>query len=155
MTDSTQRAYLDVMGIDVWRLRNVPSDPEPEALRIPGIKLGPGSGGILLVCADAEDCSSRLANDIGRALGCVPVWAWLQADNTAVQLNDAVDEHLFTTVAIFGNELASRLFANELPANLNSAKLVLLPAIQEIRDQPAVRQSLWGLFCRTGMVSSN
>lgn len=157
MASVLQNAYLDAMGIEVWHLRPSLSnpDPEPAELNMQRVKLGPGSSGILLVCAAAEDSSSRLANDIGRALGCVPVWAWPQTDAPAVQLSDAVDEHLFTNVAIFGKKLASCLFAGKLPANLNSAKLVLLPAMEEIRDQPGVRRSLWSVLCRSGMVNAN
>lgn len=155
MPDSRQRAYLDAMGIEVWSLRHSPDQPSPDTLDEPGIKLGPGDGGILLICTHDTDSASRLANDIERALGNVPVWAWPQKDQAPVHLKTAVDEHLFTTVAIFGEELASRFYAGELPGNVNSAKLVLLPSMQDIQSSPAMRKRLWKVFCRSGMVDIN
>ena len=74
----------------------------------PGLKLGPGGGGILLICAADTDSASRLANDIGRALASVPVWAWPHCDASAVKLTDAVEENLFTAVAVFGKKLAEQ-----------------------------------------------
>jgi len=120
----------------------------------PGLKLGPGGGGVLLVCAEDVDSASKLANDIGRALGEVPVWAWPDTRQGAVQLTDAVAEHLFTTVAIFGDELVQRFFEDELPANVHGANLVQLPAMRDIADQAGARRTLWAALCRTGMVSS-
>jgi DNA polymerase III psi subunit len=155
MTNSRQQAYLDAMGIEVWSLRDVISAAEVDQPISPGIKLGPGSGGVLLICEAADDSASRLANDIGRALGGVPVWAWPQIDDVSVQLSDAVDEHLFTTVAIFGETLASQFFAEELPTNLNSAQLVLLPAMRDILANAEARRLLWSVFCQSSMVSAN
>jgi len=120
-----------------------------------GLKLGPGSGGILLICSTDTDSASRLANDISRALGSVPVWAWPDADASAVKLSHAVDENLFTTVAIFGSELAAQFFDGELPPGLSSAKLVLLPSMQDIQSLAEARRVLWASFCRSGMVNTN
>jgi len=155
MADSRQTAYLDAMDIDVWRLRNRGPVASCERQSIPGIRLGTGNGGVLFLCATAEDSSSRLANDIGRSLGGVPVWAWPLQDEDSVSLIDAVDEQLFTTVAIFGEELADVFFTGELPASLNSAKLVLLPSMQDILHSVDARRSLWQIFCSKGMVSEN
>ena len=119
----------------------------------PGLKLGPGQGGILLVCAQDSDSASRLANDINRALGKPPVWAWPDAGSGAVRLDAAVEENLFTTVAIFGHELTQRLFEGELPANMHGASLVQLPAMQEISSQAEARRTLWAVLNRAGMVS--
>ena len=141
---------------------DVPTDkpehtPVVSAVKIPpgtpGLKLGPGGGGVLLVCAEDVDSASKLANDIDRALGEVPVWAWPDTDQEAVQLTDAVAEHLFTTVAIFGGELAQRFFEDELPANVHGANLVQLPAMRDIADQAETRRTLWKVLCRAGMVS--
>lgn len=155
MPDNRQRAYLDAMGIDVWSLREAPDAPVSNLPESPGIKLGPGDGGVLLVCADDTDSASRLANDIERALGHVPVWSWPQEDENTVQLKTAVDEHLYTVVAIFGEELAGRFFDGELPGSLNSAKLVLLPSMQDIQSKADARKALWSIFCRAGMVDVN
>ena len=162
MQYTKQKAYLDAMDIGVWRLRETASVAIPDTECVPRLKLGPGSGGILLICAEDTDSASRLANDINRALGSVPVWAWPYADDggvdlTGVDLNSvdligAIEENLFTTVAIFGTDLAAQFFGSEIPVNLNSAKMVLLPAMQDILGQAESRQVLWGTFCRSGMV---
>ena len=170
MISNRQQAYLDAMEIGVWALREtvsqpVSSSPVPSKLtaspetfstdKTPGLKLGPGSGGILLICAADTDSASRLATDISRALGNVPVWAWPDADNAAVELTSAVEDKLFTTVAIFGNELAAQFFDGELPASLNSAKVVLLPAMPDLQSGAEARQALWAILCRASMVSAS
>ena len=148
------------MDIGVWSLREtvspvVSSPPTPSADKTPGLKLGPGSGGILLICAADTDSASRLANDISRALGDVPVWAWPDADVNAIELTNAVEDKLFTTVAIFGKNLAAQFFDGELPAGLKSAKVVLLPAMSDLQSGAEARQALWTSFCRAGMVSAS
>jgi DNA polymerase III psi subunit len=180
MLSSRQQAYLDAMGIKVWSLRDAPPaalvpKPQPDiqantqattqaeeppaaslespaAADVPGLKLGPGGGGILLICSIDTDSATRLANDISRTLGSVPVWAWPHADADAVKLVTAVEENLFTTVAIFGTELAMQFFAGDIPGSLHSANLVLLPSMQELQDRADARRLLWTTFCRSGMV---
>jgi hypothetical protein len=151
MISVRQQAYLDAMDIGTWQLRESAS-PKPAKNRAPGLKLGPGGGGILLICAVDTDSASRLANDISRALGSVPVWAWPDEAASAVNLTSSVEENLFTTVAIFGSELAGQFFEGDLPASLSSANLVLLPAMPELLDQAEARRALWTVFCRSGMV---
>lgn len=154
-TTSSQQAYLDAMGIEVWRLRDIDSATGPEPVCAPLLKLAPGSGGILLVCSEDTDSATRLANDINRTLGNVPVWAWPHADAGGVELADAVEENLFTTVAIFGRKLATQLCGAELPVNLNSAKVVLLPGMRDVLGQAETRRSLWSILCRSGMVGTH
>lgn len=159
MTEPRQQAYLDAMGIPVWTLRETPAEtsaietPHVESSR--SLKLGPGSGGVLLICATDTDSASKLANDISRALGKVPVWSWPEDGEEAVEPAVAVDENLFTTVAVFGSELAEQFFGSELPVNLNSADLVLLPSMHDLETRAEVRKSLWADLCRSGMVSAN
>lgn len=165
MINSRQQAYLDALEIEVWCLRepaitsnsfSAESSPIPaEAEQAPGLKLGPGGGGVLLICEADSDSASRLANDISRALGSVPVWAWPHAEDGSTPLNRAVEENLFTTVAIFGEELAGQFFDGELPAALDSAQLVLLPSMQDLQTRAEARQQLWEAFCRFGMVGSH
>ncbi len=152
---SRQQAYLDAMDIGVWQLRKTANAAEPVPINTPGLKLGPGGGGILLVCTTDTDSASRLAGDIGRSLGSVPVWAWPDTDHSTVNLIAAIEENLFTTVAIFGDALAAQFFNRELPPDLSSAKLVLLPAMQDIKTRAGARQALWSTLCRSGMVSQN
>jgi len=155
MIESRQQAYLDAMGIPVWSLRKAAATEAVPVETSLALKLGPGSGGILLVCEADTDSASKLANDISRALGKVPVWSWPAEGEGAVEPAVAVDDNLFTTVAIFGDELAAQLFGSELPVNLNSASLVLLPSMHELETRPDARRSLWMDLCRSGMVSAN
>lgn len=147
-----KQAYLDAMDIDVWHLRE--SEPAGGILQemTPGLKLGPGNGGILLICATDAESASRLANDINRALVSNPVWAWPDTDPAAMKLSNAVAEHLFTTVAFFGAAVAEQFFEGELPAMLNSSRLVLLPAIQDLQIRAEARQALWLSLCRSKLV---
>jgi len=148
MLDRRQRAYLEAMDIPVWTLRVAgPSAPASGAM----LKLGPGSGGVLLVCGADHESAGRLANDIVRPLSGSPVWAWPVEDGEAVALDAAVEEHLFTTVAFFGAELARQFFAGEPPAFVRSAQLVILPAMQDIQNSAEARRALWAGFCKTGM----
>ena len=153
MRARVQRAYLEAMDISVWCLRETASSVTPGLNTAPGLRLGPGGGGILLVCAVDSDSESRLAGDVSRSLGSVPVWAWPTADDDAVQLTDAIDKNLFTTIAIFGKELATQLFNQELPVSLNAAKLVQLPSMQDIQSRADARSALWVEMCRSGMIS--
>lgn len=143
------------MDIGVWSLREAPALESTVEVRSPGLKLGPGGGGVLLVCAVDTDSASRLANDISRALGSIPVWAWPDADDDAVKLAKAIEDNLFTTIGVFGSELAAQLFEGDMPASLKSANLVLLPSMREIQDQAEARRQLWNAICRSGMVSIN
>jgi len=154
MINSRQQAYLEAMDIGVWRLRKTPSTCAPDLDTGIGLKLGPGSGGILLICAADTHSASRLANDIARALGSVPVWAWPDSDTNAIKLKEAVEENLFTTVAIFGDDLARQCNGSELPVSVGPAKLVVLPAMEDIQRQAAARRALWTVFCHNGMVKN-
>jgi hypothetical protein len=151
MPANRQQAYLDAMDITVWSLRE-PVMPEAGVVENHArLKLGPGSGGILLICSADSDSAGRLASDINRVLGGAPVWAWPYLDDGAVDLTRAVGDNLFTTVAFFGQELASQFFDGELPPHLNSAKLVLLPSMQDIQNQAEARRVLWATFCQSGL----
>jgi DNA polymerase III psi subunit len=118
-----------------------------------GVKLGPGRAGILLVCASAAEPASRLANDIVRALGALPVWAWPQAGDDVVSIETAVAENLFTEVAVFGDDLAASLFSGKVPAKAGSASVVQLPSLAAVREQATARRALWNALCRAGMVN--
>lgn len=159
MLSSRQRVYLDAMDIGVWILRSQPASAPPGLASTtnspPGLKLGPGGGGILLICAADTDSASRLANDIGRALGSVPVWSWPDADADTVKLPAAIEENLFTTVAIFGTGLAMEFFDGELPVAVGSANLLVLPSMQDLQNRADARRELWATLCRSGIVTRN
>ena len=155
MHSSRQQAYLEAMDVAVWSLREPVSTGPDIAVNHERLKLGPGNAGLLMICAVDTDSAGRLANDISRSLGSSPVWAWPSEDSGTVDLASAVEDNLFTTVAIFGKELALRFFEGELPANLNAAKLVLLPSIQDIQSRAETRRTLWATICRTGMAEKS
>jgi DNA polymerase III psi subunit len=154
MIGGRQQAYLEAMGIPLWESRSAVSQQTPVIADVQGLKLGPGNGGILLICAADTESASRLSNDISRSLGSVPVWAWPDSNTTAISPADAVDENLFTTVAIFGRELAGQFFGRDMPSRLESASLVLLPAMKDLEQRAEARQELWQLLCRYGMVAA-
>lgn len=154
MLDSRQQAYLDAMDIGVWHLRESVVADSSVAEKTTQLKLGPGRGGILLICDKDTASAGRLANDIDRALGGAPVWAWPwpSSEPGGVELTLAVKENLFTMVAFFGKELAAQFFNGEPPAHLSSAKLVLLPSMQDIQHLAEARRALWATFCGSGML---
>jgi hypothetical protein len=143
------------MGIGAWRLRETGLVDVFDREKAPGLRLCTGSGGVLLVCNADTDSASRLANDINRTLGNVPVWAWPATDAGAVKIDDAIEEHLFTSVVFFGRDLAELFIGPHFPSHLNSAKFVLLPSMQELHGQSEARQLLWRTFCRSGLVNSS
>ena len=152
MLSNRQKAYLDVMDIGVWRLREHVELKHVIVAPPTQLKLGPGSGGILVICGADTDSASRLANDIKRVLGSSPVWAWPFTGADAVDLTHAVDDKLFTTVAIFGQQLAPQLFTGKPPARLHSGNVVLLPSMQDIQDRAEARRPLWSTLSRSGML---
>ena len=154
MIGGRQQAYLEAMGIPLWESRFADQQQAPVIADVQGLKLGPGNGGILLICAADTEAASKLSNDISRSLGSVPVWAWPDSNATAISPADAVEENLFTTVAIFGQELASQFFGSVMPTRLKSASLVLLPAMHLLEQHAEARLELWQLLCRHGMVAA-
>lgn len=177
LIEKRHQAYLEAMDIPVWTARCQPDEmieasiPEmpatqqvaepalaeatlPQATAAQGLKLGPGSGGVLLICARDSDSASKLANDIARVLPKNPVWAWPDGDESAIAPRDAVDENLFTSVAVFGDALAQLLFAKQVPAALGSATVVILPALSELAQDADARRLLWSELCRSGMAVS-
>jgi len=152
------RTQLDPVQVDPVQVDSAQVNPKqknPGQVDLAQLKLGPGTGGILLICSADHESASRLANDINRVLDSSPVWAWPCVDTGAVSLIQAVDENLFTTVAIFGESLAAQYFQGEQPAHLNSAKLVLLPSMQDIQNRAETRRALWAIFCRSGMIDQS
>lgn len=152
MLSDSQYAYLEAMDITVWNLRGSGSPATATTLDTARLKLGPGSDGILLICEVDSDSAGRLANDINRALGGTPVWAWPGGDEDEPGLGSAIEENLFTTVAFLGKAVASKFFDGEPPAHFKTANLVLLPSMGDIKRSAAARRELWAGFCRSGML---
>jgi DNA polymerase III psi subunit len=152
MLSSRQQAYLEAMDIEVWNLRAAVPGVTAATTGHAQLKLGPGRGGVLLVCATDSESAGRLANDINRSLGGAPVWAWPVGDADGISLDCAVEENLFITVAFFGRQLAQQFFAGEPPAHCKSATLVVLPSMQELQRSGGARRTLWRSICRSGMI---
>ena len=153
--DSRQQAYLNAIGITTWVLRGTGTAATQRNCVVPLLKLGPGGGGALLICSEDTDSASPLASDINRSLSGVPVWAWpCENEGGLVTLSAAVEDHLFTCVAFFGTELAARFVGDNLPASIQTAKLVLLPAIQDLKRNPKARRRMWSVLCQSDIVAS-
>jgi len=144
MTEARQRAYLDAMEIPVW-VRKELADQVPDFVS-PPLKLGPGSGPVLLVCSRVDEPATRLAADIARSLSTEPVWAWPGLEGDGAQTEAIVNDHLFTTVIVFGASLETQLFNGGVPETLGSARLLVAPGLDELATSPHSRNRLWKLL---------
>ena len=148
MKESGRLAYLKAMEIPVWVLRDREQADPAEIL---GVKLGPGSGQVLLLCNHVSETAGKLASDIARCLRAEPVWGWPAMDETAPALEEAVSEQLFTDILVFGSEVESAMFGGPAPELLGSAAVRRLPTISEIEGSHAARRSLWNALCNHGL----
>lgn len=158
-TTARRHEYLEAMGIDVWvpvhriagaRATTGTEDAAPIPVATPepgtGIVIGPGTGSLMLLCANSREASTPLAADIARCLDCEPVWSWLSpADSGAgVPLEQAIAERLFTRVLVFGRALAGAGIDPAAPVLvLGSARLLLVPSLPELEQKATARRALW------------
>lgn len=149
MIDELQRQYLEAMEIPVWVSRTGSAQP---AAATSGIRLGPGSGANLFICSGPEASSSQLAADLARALPEPPVWAWPADDDTAMPVAAAVEDHLFSSITIFGEDLAARLFGSQHPECVGCARLVVAPSLTAMAGSPKLRRACWYLLVPAGVV---
>jgi hypothetical protein len=144
-------AYLEAMGIPVWVRKEV------AAVAIRGVgcglRLGPGSGQFLLLCSNAAETAGHLAADISRAFSAAPVWAWPSADESGQSAGAAVDEHLFTTLVVFGMGVARQVFGGETPDMVGPARVLVVPGMDEVAADPDARMSLWNTMCSRRLVA--
>lgn len=152
MIAARKQAYLDALAIPVWVRKDLP-DRVPQ-FRPAGLAVGPGTGQVLMICARVEQPSAQIASDIARSLKYEPVWAWLSAQEPAVAMADAVVERLFTTIIIFGKDVASALFDGQPPTTVHSARLLVVPATEELQASPSQRKVLWRLLCNSQLAGS-
>ena len=141
MNPSGQRAYLEAMGIPVWISKEHAEQENLQAA--PGLKVGPGSSQILLVCAGAEEASRRIAADIARCLKSEPVWAWSEPESEEPLITEVVSEHLFTTVMIFGQDLAAELLGTVVPDTIGSASVITTETLAGLESSPSAKRVLW------------
>jgi DNA polymerase III psi subunit len=76
-----------------------------------------------------------------------PVWAWPAGHDGGCSAAQLVDEHLFTDVLVFGAECARAVFGSPLPELVGQARILVVPAMDELSNQPAARRSLWQCLC--------
>lgn len=140
MSEAKRRDYLEALGIDVWISR--PAAPVRDRLLI-----GPGRGSTLLVCESPAASSGKLADDIVRALGVEPVWAWLDPDGGpgSEKLDEAIATRLLTRVIVFGTEPASQIFGAKVPSVLGSAAITLVSSLDELAVSGSKKQTFWAL----------
>lgn len=138
MLESRRRAYLEVMGYDIWSSKAAAPD-------LNRLLLQPGNGEMLLVCDNPDAADGMLAGDIVRALGGSVVWAWPdpQGRPDSPTLGEAVRQQRFTRVLLFGSALAGRMFEGDVPLVLGSARIVSIHSLEELALQGSARQSLW------------
>ena len=152
--DAQRLAYLDAMGIDVWQPRGAGTESVEEPSE-PGITVSAGDGDILCVVASKADTALELARGIGSAMRCPPVWAWpSDSDTESLTPADAVREKMLTQVLVFGKELAGQVLGENAPEVISTARVHVVPGLEELaRDKDAKRQ-LWRLMNENGIAAS-
>lgn len=153
------------MGIDVWlpRLTTAPANEHHnpagvetrEVVQVSDtgaagsallehIVVGPGNGSTLLLCGGSEEASTALAADIARCLEGEPVWGWPASSAAAAgtTLGDAIEEHLFTRVLVFGREPVANA-AVRTAGFAGSAQLIWTDPIPVLMESGAARRRLW------------
>lgn len=138
MMEARRRAYLQAIGLDVWTLK--PTPPSLDRL-----VLQPGNGRNLLICQAPEETAHRMAGDIARALEQDVVWAWPDPDGREenAALKEAIVQHLFTRVIVFGKPLANRVCKSEVPKVIGSASILVTGAVGELAVSGSAKQAFW------------
>ena len=168
MMAERQAAYLEAMGIPVFVPKDAVAETEVEAVvetevevaveteagpaEVTGLRLGPGSGRFLLLCAGVEETAGKLAADIARVFPEQPVWAWPAAEGSGRGVDEVVDEHLFTDMIVFGEAPAQVAFGGAAPGMTGSARVLLAPGMVELAADAAARKTLWLALCARGLV---
>jgi hypothetical protein len=150
MNELRRRAYLDAMGFDVWSVK----PPAPACNRL---VLQPGDGDTLLVCAQPENTAGRFAGDLARVLDGQVVWAWPEAEGGVANptLEEAVQQHLFTRVVLFGKELGRRIVKGDIPLVVGSARILVTENLPDLADSGRSKLEFWKQLFETGAVKSD
>lgn len=154
--DALRLAYLDAMGIEVWRLRDRTEPPVREGAGAPRrLAAGPGGGDILCICGSEEEQSGKLARDIGRAMRCPPMWAWPAPESAhgggTQTLPGLIAERMLTRVLIFGAALEPLLFEGRAPEVIAAARVHVVPGLERLAGDPGAKRTLWRLMCDEGI----
>ncbi len=138
MTEARRLAYLDALGLDAWVLR------PPEAAH-DRLVVQPGEGATLLICELPDATATRIAGDISRVMAGQVVWAWPDPQGSLEfpLLEEAVSQHLFTQVVLFGAELERKLFKGEAPLTIGSAGITVTGSLEELAVRGSAKRELW------------
>ncbi len=170
-----QQAYLEALHITPWVRRSGPpetlqpaespaaaSSPEPPSptadsqasVPLAGARLafGPGAGGCLLLGPSQAAAAQQLASDLSRSLGQPPVWCWPAEDETAKAAGAACDERLATDLLILGPALASLMFGPDVPERSGSARVTVLPSLDELAASADARRACWQALRSSGIL---
>ena len=170
-----QQAYLEALQITPWVRRSLPpetaqpedspaaaSPPESPAttsdfqasvpLAEARLAFGPGAGGCLLLGPSQAAAAQQVASDLSRSLGQPPVWCWPAEDETAKAAHAACDERLATDLLILGPALASLMFGADLPERSGSARVLLLPSLDELAASAEARRACWQALRSSGIL---
>jgi len=154
MTDARRLAYLQALDIPVWVRRDHASPVTAAASRaaapdaaVPRLDVTPGESGLLLICRTQQEAASPLACDIARSVRRNPGWAWPAPAETATSLAEAVSEHLFTGLVIFGADLARSLLGADRPDRIGQARLWVVDGLERLADSGPARRAFWRFLC--------
>lgn len=154
--DARRLAYLDAMGIDVWRPRRKPLPAAP-ADSAPPIAVAGGGGDILCVARTAAESDLKLAADISHAMRSPPVWAWPTdrpaGDGEAMTVQGAVAERLLTRILVFGDDLAQLLFVGGAPEVIAGARVHVVPDLERLGHDREAKRILWSVMCEHGIAA--
>lgn len=157
ISTARRNEYLEAMGIDIWvPLQSFGSATDSDVIEreapvtcealglLQRIAIGPGTGSLMLLCANSQEASTPLAADIARCLDCEPVWSWPSPAGSggAVSLEQAIAERLFTRVLVFGKALHVPASNPALPV-VGTARLLQVASLPELAQKAAARRALW------------
>jgi len=138
MIESRRRAYLEAMGFDIWSAK----PPEKEANRL---LIQAGEGDTLLVSDLPAVAENPFAWDVARALGGAVVWASPDPEGRSGSptLEDAVGQHLFTRVVLFGEGLSHQLFKSGTPLVVGSARILVTRRLEDLAENGRAKHAFW------------
>jgi hypothetical protein len=150
-------AYLEAMGIDVWRPRSRPLGGGPAQSGARLIELAEGEGDILCIARSREESRQKLAVDISGAMRTAPIWCWPAGESCVgpefMSLEAAVKERLLTRILVFGGALAETLFDAGVPDLIASARVHAVPGLDRLDGDRDAKRKLWGLMCEQGIAA--
>ena len=154
MNEQQRLAYLEALDIAAWvpRSQAAPGDVRSCQERV---RLGPGTGSLLMICDRPDQSSGVLASDIARVFADMPVWSWPDDAATGPTVTEAVQESLFTGLVVFGRALAERLLGPDVGERLGPARVIVADDLETLEVSAGARRQLWQQLCSGGMVAAS